>query len=128
MRRRCIEQLKKGITETALLFVINEVQTYGYDISKELEKRTWGYLKLKGGTVYPALRRLELRELVESWQQRSDGQRTRKYYKITDKGRQLLVLRLAEWQNFSGAVSMLMGIGDAANIGNAAKAPSLDTA
>jgi PadR family transcriptional regulator PadR len=114
MRRRCIEQLKKGITETALLLVISEVQTYGYNIIKELEKRTLGYLKLKGGTIYPALRRLELRGLVKSWQQQDNGsQRVRKYYQITDKGRQLLFLRLREWRNFSGAVSTLMGIGDA---------------
>jgi DNA-binding PadR family transcriptional regulator len=112
MKRQYIEQLKKGITETALLYLINEVQTYGYNIIKELEKRTTGYLKLKGGTIYPALQRLELKGLVQSWQQRS-GHRARRYYQITDKGRQFLSKRLAEWRDFSLAVSKLMGIADA---------------
>lgn len=122
MKRQYIEQLKKGITETALLYLINEVQTYGYDIIKELEKRTTGYFKLKGGTIYPALRRLEVKGLVESLQRRTSQRRSRKYYRITDKGRQFLAKRLVEWQNFSMAVSALMGISDSA------EAISTDTA
>ena len=122
MKRQYIEQLKKGITETALLYLINEVQTYGYDIIKELEKRTTGYFKLKGGTIYPALRRLEVKGLVESLQRRTSQRRSRKYYRITDKGRQFLAKRLVEWQKFSMAVSALMGINDSA------KAISTDTA
>jgi PadR family transcriptional regulator PadR len=111
MKRQYVEQLKKGITETALLYLINEVQTYGYNIIKELEKRTTGYLKLKGGTIYPALKRLEIKGLVESWRQRTSQRRSRRYYKITDKGQQFLAKRLVEWRDFSLAVSSLMGIG-----------------
>jgi PadR family transcriptional regulator PadR len=122
MKRQYVEQLKKGITETALLYLINEVQTYGYGIIKELEKRTTGYLKLKGGTIYPALRRLEIKGLVKSWRQQTTEHRSRRYYKITDKGRQFLARRLAEWQDFSRAVSTLM------EIGNGNQAASTDTA
>lgn len=122
MKRQYVEQLKKGITETALLYLINEVQTYGYSIIKELEKRTTGYLKLKGGTIYPALQRLEIKGLVESWRQRTTERRSRRYYKITDKGRQFLAKRLVEWQDFSTAISTLVGIADTA------KAASTDTA
>lgn len=114
MQRQYIEQLKKGITETALLYIISEVQTYGYNIIKELEKRTTGYLRLKGGTIYPALQRLEIKGLVKSWQQRSNERRSRRYYEITDQGRQFLAKRLVEWREFSLAVSNLMGIGDVA--------------
>ena len=66
MKREDIEQLMKGITEPLLLYLINEVPTYGYNIIKELEKRTTGYFKFKGGTIYPALRRLETRGLTLS--------------------------------------------------------------
>ena len=114
MKRQYVEQLKKGITETALLYLINEVQTYGYNIIKELEKRTTGYLRLKGGTIYPALQRLEIKGLVESWRQPTTKRRSRRYYKITDKGQQFLAKRLEEWQDFSQAVSKLMGVGDSA--------------
>ena len=104
-----IRQLMKGVTEAILLYLINEIPMYGYQIIKELEKRTTGYLRLKGGTIYPALQRLEGKGLVKSrWQQITERQR-RRYYEITDKGRQFLADKLADWKEFSTAVSMLMG-------------------
>lgn len=112
MKRNYIEQLKKGITETALLYLINEVPTYGYNLIKLLEKRTIGYLKLKGGTIYPALQRLELMGLVKSQWRRSAGFPARKYYQITDKGQQFLSSWLTEWKDFSLAVSSIIGITD----------------
>ena len=103
-----IRQLIKGVTEAILLYLISELPMYGYQIIKELEKRTTGYFKLKGGTIYPVLRRLEGKGLVKSrWQQITERQR-RRYYEITDKGRQFLADRLAEWRDFSTAVSILM--------------------
>jgi PadR family transcriptional regulator PadR len=112
MRRQYIEQLKKGMTEIALLYLINEVQTYGYNIIKELERRTTGYFKLKGGTIYPALQRLEVKGLVKSRRQRTTERQSRKYYQITEKGKHFLANRLADWRDFSAAVTMLMGVSD----------------
>ncbi len=104
-----IRQLMKGVTEAILLYLINEIPMYGYQIIKEMEKRTTGYFKFKGGTIYPALQRLEGKGLVKSrWQQITERQR-RRYYEITDKGRQFLADRLVDWKDFSTAVSMLMG-------------------
>jgi len=103
-----IQQLIKGVTEPLLLYLINEIPMYGYQIIKELEKRTTGYFKLRGGTIYPALQRLEGKGLVKSrWHQITERQR-RRYYEITDKGRQFLTEKLADWKDFSTAVSMLM--------------------
>jgi len=104
-----IRQLIKGVTEAILLYLISELPMYGYQIIKELEKRTTGYFKLKGGAIYPVLQRLEGKGLVKSrWQQITERQR-RRYYEITDKGRQFLADRLTEWRDFSTAVSILMG-------------------
>jgi PadR family transcriptional regulator PadR len=113
MKREYIEQLMKGVTEPVLLYLINEVPTYGYNIIKELEKRTTGYFKFKGGTIYPALRRLEIKGLVKSRRQQITERQARKYYQITEKGQRFLTNRLAEWKDFSMAVSMLMGISSA---------------
>jgi len=103
-----IQQLIKGVTEPLLLYLINEVPMYGYQIIKELEKRTTGYFKLRGGTIYPVLQRLEGKGLVKSRWQQITGRQRRRYYEITDKGRQFLVEKLAEWKDFSSAVSMFM--------------------
>jgi PadR family transcriptional regulator PadR len=110
MKREYVEQLMKGVTEPVLLYLINEVPTYGYNIIKELERRTTGYFKFKGGTIYPALRRLEARGLIKSKWQRTTERQSRKYYQITEKGRQFLSGRLAEWTDFARAIGMLMGV------------------
>ena len=110
MKRQYIEQLKKGITELALLYLIGEVPTYGYNIIKELEKRTTGYFKVKGGTIYPALQRLEMKRLVKSRYQQITERQGRRYYQITERGQQFLAERLAEWKDFSAVVSALMGM------------------
>jgi len=82
---------------------------HGYRIVKELEKRSSGYFNLTESTVYSALRRLENEGLVlSSWQQVSGRQR-RRYYELTEKGRQILAANLAEWRRFSDAASKIMG-------------------
>jgi DNA-binding PadR family transcriptional regulator len=112
VKRQYIEQLKKGLTELALLYLISEVQTYGYNLIKELERRTTGYFRFKGGTIYPALRRLELKGLIKSRWQRTAQRHSRKYYQITEKGKQFLANRLADWRDFSAAVTMFIGVSD----------------
>lgn len=88
-----------------MLFLISELPTHGYHIAKELEKRSQGYFKFNGSTIYSALRRLEKKGLVlSSWQQVTQGQR-RRYYALTEKGRQILAGKLGEWQTFYSAVS-----------------------
>lgn len=109
MRPKYIQQLTKGVTEPLLLYLINEIPMYGYQIIKELEKRTTGYFKLTGGTIYPALQRLEKKGLViGKWQQITQRQ-GRRYYQVTKKGQETLVNRLSEWKDFSMMVNMLMG-------------------
>lgn len=103
-----IQQLLKGLIDPIILSIINRLPMYGYQIVKELERRTEGYLKLKGGTIYPSLLRLEKNGLVSSkWKQITQN-RGRRYYEITEKGRQFLAGRSIEWQDFCAVISKLM--------------------
>ena len=102
------QELLKGNTETLLLALMEMEAMYGYQIVKEVEHRSRGYFALKEGTLYPALHRLERDNLVEGrWQNTPNGVR-RRYYHITDKGRQALEDRLHEWQRFSSAMNSVM--------------------
>lgn len=97
-------ELLKGNTDSLLLCLISREPTYGYQIVKELEKRSNGYFRFKEGTLYPALHRLERERLIEGkWQILPNGQQ-RRYYYITEKGQHVLAARLATWQDFSTAV------------------------
>jgi PadR family transcriptional regulator PadR len=103
-----IQQLLKGLIDPIILSIVNKLPMYGYQIVKELEKKTEGYLKLAGGTVYPSLIRLEKNGLVVSkWKQITEA-RGRRYYQITEKGRQFLASRSGEWQDFCAVVGRLI--------------------
>jgi PadR family transcriptional regulator PadR len=100
--------LLRGNTECLLLFLIMEEQyTYGYKLIKEIEKRSEGYFQFKEGTVYPALHRLENEGLIQGeWQKPQNGQEKR-YYRITEKGKQVLREKLAAWQGFTTALNLV---------------------
>jgi DNA-binding PadR family transcriptional regulator len=93
--------------EPLLLFIIGELPIYGYEIARELERRSEGYFDLTASTLYSALRRLESRGLVSSsWQQIS--KQKRRCYELTEKGRQILAEELAQWQKFFGATERII--------------------
>ncbi len=101
-------ELLKGNTDSLLLCLISREPTYGYKVVKELEQRSNGYFRFKEGTLYPALHRLEREGLIEGrWQILANGQQ-RRYYYITEKGKEVLAARLATWQDFSTAVKAVM--------------------
>jgi PadR family transcriptional regulator PadR len=101
-------ELLKGNTETLLLSLLINQPMYGYQIIKELKERSQGYFRFKEGTLYPALHRLEAAGLVRgSWERLPSG-KERRYYHLTDKGRKLLEVMVAEWRGFSAAVNLVM--------------------
>lgn len=90
-----------------MLFIIGEFPVHGYEIARELERRSEGYFTLTASTLYSALRRLEHRGLVaSSWQQ--VARQKRRYYALTEKGRQILGEELAQWQQFLGATDRVI--------------------
>lgn len=101
--------LLRGNTDSLLLYLINERgETYGYRLIKEIEERSDGYFQFKEGTVYPALRKLENDGLVRGeWKKLPNGQE-RRYYAITDHGRELLQKKLDMWQSFASAMALVM--------------------
>ncbi len=101
-------ELLKGNTDCLLLSLINDRPTYGYQIIKELEKRSDGYFRFKEGTLYPALHRMERDKLIRGeWQMLPNGQESRYYY-ITEKGQEALASKLSMWQNFSTAIKSIL--------------------
>jgi len=101
-------ELLKGNTDSLLLYLINCHPTYGYQIIKELEKKSNGYFQFKEGTLYPALHRLEKDKFITGkWQMLANGQQ-RRYYYVTRKGQQILAKRLAAWQDFSVAIKAII--------------------
>ncbi len=105
--------LLRGNTDMLLLGLIDEFKTtHGYQIIKEVEKRSNGLFKLKEGTIYPVLRKLESEGLLKGeWKATSSGPE-RRCYSITQKGREVLCHRRASWENFSNAINLVFKTGE----------------
>ena len=86
-RDRRITQLRKGILELAVMGVLYHEKHYGYSLVRVLCER--GSISLKDGTIYPILARLDRDGLVGSEWVESDQGPPRKYYILTESGRQL---------------------------------------
>jgi len=103
-------ELKKGSVQLCLLALLAKEEKYGFQILHELREKSNGFFDLKEGTLYPALRRLEEREFVESrWREQPSGM-PRKYYRLTDRGRRALAEALVIWDAMTeGAERVLKG-------------------
>lgn len=107
MAQSYVGQLMRGVVEPLLLFIIADLPVHGYEIARELERRSEGYFDLTASTLYSALRRLERRGLVQStWEQVS--RQRRRCYQLTEKGRQILSEDLAQWDQFIGATDRVI--------------------
>src|SRR5574341_1280665 len=95
-----LQQLRKGSTPLLILSVLSTDKMYGYQIMRELERRSEGYFTMTAALLYPALHQLEINGLLKSDWQAGQGKRRRKYYSITPKGRRALTASQAEWKAF----------------------------
>jgi len=86
-------QLKKGLLETCVLTVLNRGDSYGYQIIKDASP----YLEISESTLYPILKRLESSDCLNVYSVEHNG-RLRKYYKITDAGREKIETFLESWK------------------------------
>lgn len=89
--------LLRGNTDTIILAHLQKGDSYGYQINRAIELQTKGQLELKEATLYSAFRRLELSGCIISyWGDENTGAR-RRYYSITDYGREICSNLVREW-------------------------------
>jgi DNA-binding PadR family transcriptional regulator len=93
------KELLKGHIDMLVLSLISKRDMYGYEIAKKVRTESSGAFELKEGTLYLALKRIEKQKLVTSYwgnEQGSGGRR--KYYQITDKGKNEFEQKVSEWE------------------------------
>ena len=96
-------ELTRAALPQAVLAVLSHGESHGYAIAEIL--RQSGFTRIKGGTLYPLLKRLEDQGLVvHSWQHDQSGP-GRKQFAITEQGRNKLEDSAAAWQHISTALN-----------------------
>jgi DNA-binding PadR family transcriptional regulator len=101
-------QALKGHLDGMLLAALEDGPRHGYAVMEVLRAGSGGRFDLPTGTIYPALRRLERAGHVRArWSE--EGGRRRRVYELTANGRRALSDERHAWQEFSAAVTTLLG-------------------
>lgn len=102
-------QMLKGTLEGCILKVISHKETYGYEISQQLQG--YGFSNISEGTIYPLLLRLEKNGLITAQYRESTLGPKRKYFSITSMGQEELDAFFLNWKELENAVNQLFNNG-----------------
>lgn len=102
-------ELVKGSTSLLVLQLLKERDMYGYELVQEIEQRSDHSIRMKEGTIYPGLHRLEKQGYIEHYWQEQEKGPARKYYRITVEGKEILAERTSEWHRYVRTINNLIG-------------------
>ncbi|MDR2485038.1 MAG: PadR family transcriptional regulator [Treponema sp.] len=109
MERQLASDLLRGHTDTIILRLLLDGDSYGFEIYSKILERTGEQHEIKEPTLYSSFKRLEAAGCVASyWGDETQGAR-RKYYRITDAGRRLFEKNVEGWNFTKRIMDTLLG-------------------
>ncbi|NLU75489.1 PadR family transcriptional regulator [Streptomyces sp. HNM0575] len=100
----------KGVLDLLVLACLRDGESYGYEIAKRLDEAGLG--RIKGGTLYPVLNRMEEAGLVRADFRAAERGPGRRYYRLTEEGRVGLKSQSEAWLGFHDAVRRTLESGE----------------
>ncbi|MHB1224997.1 MAG: PadR family transcriptional regulator [Gemmatimonadaceae bacterium] len=100
--------VRQGTVDLLVLKALTWGPMHGYAILASLRRATGGELRVEDAALYPALHRLEARELLEAEWGLSENNRRAKFYRLTASGRQALRHEAASWTRYVGLVARVL--------------------
>ena len=104
------DELKKGTTPMLIMSLLEAEQRHGYELSRLLEQKTQGVVRVHAASLYPLLYRMEARKLIQGRWVEKAGQRRKRHYAITPAGKRTLAERRSGWNAFIGALVRVAGL------------------
>ena len=101
---------RKGSAELLILSALEDGQLHGYDIAREIARRSSGLLTFHVASLYPLLYKLEDRQWIQGRWVEKAGQRRRRCYKLTAAGRKVLAEQRKNWSDFMDAIQRAGGV------------------
>jgi transcriptional regulator len=101
---------RKGSAEILILAALEDGQLHGYDIAREISRKSGGLLTFHVASLYPLLYKLEDRGSIQGRWVEKAGQRRRRYYKLTASGRSTLTAQRGRWAAFVQALTKAAGL------------------
>ena len=105
-----LREAKKGTAELVVLSFLEDKPRHGYDLGRLIEDRSRGALTFNLASLYATLYKLEKRKWIHGRWVEKQGERRRRYYRITPEGRQVLAARRQEWRQFFSLIGTLAGV------------------
>ncbi len=106
--------LPQGTLDLLILKILALEAVHGYAIAQRMQQISGDIVQVPGGSLYPALHRLENRGFLKSeWKETETG-RDAKFYRLTKKGRVHLEAETASWRRLARAVGVILDIGEEA--------------
>jgi transcriptional regulator len=104
--------LPQGTLDLLILKVVAVQPVHGYAIAQRLQQISRDIVQVPGGSLYPALHRLENRGFVKSDWKETDSGRDAKFYRLTNKGRAHLDAQTANWRRLAEAVGLILSLAE----------------
>ncbi|GAG59318.1 unnamed protein product [marine sediment metagenome] len=99
-----------GASITAvILSILQNGDSYGYDIISQVRERSGSQIEWKAGSLYPVMHRMQTNGWIEDYWLEPEGERRRRYYRITEKGRTALAQERQKWMMFHNILVGLWG-------------------
>ena len=100
--------IPQGTLDLLILKIVALGPQHGYAIAQRLQQISRDVLQVQQGTLYPALHRLENRDLLTAEWKVSDTGREAKFYRLTRKGRAQLERETAGWERLATAIGLVL--------------------
>lgn len=96
-----MKEMNKDLVAASLapmvLMILQQEESYGYEIIQQLREKSRGRLDIAEGTLYPVLRKMEEKKWVRTTWRKADTGRKRRYYMLTQKGKNQLNRQVTQW-------------------------------
>jgi transcriptional regulator len=106
-------ELKKGTIPLLILSLLEVESRHGYELSKLIESRSKGVVRVHAASLYPLLYRLEKRGWIQGRWIEKAGTRRRRYYRLTAEGARQLAAQRQTWAEFARAIARVAGVSHA---------------
>jgi PadR family transcriptional regulator, regulatory protein PadR len=103
--------LPQGTLDLLILQVVALGPIHGYAIAQRIQQISRDVLQVQQGSLYPALHRLEDRDLLTAVWKESETGRAAKFYRLTAKGRKQLSAETANWTRLAEAIGLILDAG-----------------
>lgn len=110
------KNLTAASTKPIILGILKQGSSYGYLIIKKIKDLSGGKMEWSDGMLYPVLHRLEKEELIRSEWVMEDSPRPRKYYHITELGKQELLAERKQWSQVNSILNEVWGINPSTDV------------